>query len=213
LTDYLTEDYVVNGETGLGSLYPVHWTSDDTYLYFTPFLGFSGGGTCFYYHSRVQGLYRINVNSGFISAVLRTTAKPALYEIAFSPVGAKVAYYGDHLTILDLRTGETTEIDTGGRQVGNLTWSPDGANLAFGTCQATEDYDSIVKSDIKVHLLQSKDVNTIMEVNKSILRIVEWDASFRLKLINSDEHTGDDRQLYYDWISGIVTTPTPTLQP
>lgn len=207
--DYLSAEFIRDGGTPMGGLYPKHWTSNDEYLYFTSYIAFDGGGTCFYGFG-VSGLYRLNVNTGFVSTVLTARSSPEGYLIAFSPGGGKLAYVADRLVILDFRTGENTNIDPGATIAGDLAWSPDGTKLAFATCSPSEDFYTIQKSGIKIYSLETHKLKTIMEVENNFLSINRSEGNQKLKIVNTDEQTGKEGYFYFDWSTGQVTTPLPT---
>lgn len=109
LVDFLPAEFVHDGTTGNGGLYPRHWTDDEKYLYFSSYIGWEGGGTCFYGFGDA-GLYRINLNDGTIATVLPTSPSGYGYEITFAPGGRRLAYTYAHLVILDLKTGEESTL-------------------------------------------------------------------------------------------------------
>jgi hypothetical protein len=212
IQDFVAPNFIHDGEVGEGGLYPEHWTNDAEYLYFTSYIGFDGGGTCVYGFG-VSGLFRLNVNTGAVSAVLKAKSSTQGYEIAFSPGGGKLAYISDTPAILDFRTGEKTIIDPGAAVAGDLVWSPDGSKLAFATCSPAEDFYTIKKSGIKIYSLETQELKTILEVEKNFLGIDKSEGNQKLKIVNSDIQTGKDDYFYYDWSSGRISTPSPTPQP
>lgn len=208
-TDYLAED-VVRGGAPLGNLYPIHWTGDGKYLYFITRFNISGGGPCFYGFNTV-GLYRLSLDDGTVTATLKDiSSSGAFYDFAFSPDGRRFAY-ADPFTIVDIRTGDEFTIETGGDGIGDLTWSPDGAYLAYSTCYATQDYSATAKSTINIFSIATHRSRTILEVNQDLLRIIFGNRGQVLIISTSNDQTGtfDDEAFYYDWASGQLSTPTP----
>lgn len=210
--DFLPADDIRNGFSPMGGLYPKHWTGDDAFLYFTSYIAFDAGGTCVY-GSNASGLYRINVNIGTVSTILSTKSPLDGYEVAFSPGGGKLAYLADRPAILDFRTGEKITIDPGEGVAGNLAWSPDGSELAFAVCIRSENFYSIKKSGIKIFSLKTRELRTIIEEGKSFLSIDKADENQQLKIARSDDQTGKTDYYYFDWPTGRLFKPTPTLQP
>jgi hypothetical protein len=195
--DYLS-DAVLN---------PVHWTYDERYLYFDAYVNFEGGGTCFYGYGE-QGLFRIDLINGKVSTVLPPTSWNG-YLFAFSPTGRWLAYegFGDP-AILDLRTGEKIAIDKGRNAIGNFTWSPDGTELAYATCEMSPDF-TVNKSAIEIFNTKSRSSRTIEELEKSFLTIEEWNDGNVIKIRSEDDRTGDSSYAYFDTLSSIFVTVTP----
>jgi hypothetical protein len=208
--DYLAEAYTRDGGTPMGGLYPASWSNDEVYLYFSALIAWDGGGTCFYGFG-VQGLYRINLNTGSVSITLPTTSSSSGYEYAFSPSGRRLAYTVENqqLVIRDLKTGEEINVVFGYEMVGDIAWSPDGFELVYSACQPTQDHVSIVKSAIRIYSLQSRTSRTILEVEKNLLTLTPWNDNKQLRINNEDYESGEDSYLYYDWSTERFTTPTP----
>ena len=117
--DYVSKEFIRDGQTPMGALYPVHWTNDEMYLYFRSAIGFSGGGTCFY-GGFGQGLYRLNLENGAVSATLSPLIGPDQYLISFSPNGRWLAYNTGVPTIFNLQTGEKIVLQEGKNRVGDF---------------------------------------------------------------------------------------------
>jgi hypothetical protein len=210
--DYLLDEFKTNGESNaMGNLYPIHWTNDETYLYFASIIAFDGGGTCFYGFG-VQGLYRINLVDEKVSMILPSTSGG--YDIAFSPTGRRLAYQGSgEPVILDLQTGEETIIKVGDNITGNFTWSPDGKELAYGTCQMYQDGNGnylVKKSGIRIFSIQEKSSRTVLELEKNFLTIDGWSDDNVIKVENEDFQAGNFVSLYIDAPSGNLVAATPT---
>jgi Tol biopolymer transport system component len=206
------EDYAAEGA---GSLNPIHWLNND-YLYFTSKPHISVWGACLYYESWSQGLYRIDLETGSVSATLPPLNHPD-YVIVFSPNGHRLAYNGagNHFAILDLRTGKEDVIKVKDHFIGNLTWSPDSSTLAYATCQDNQDGSEVVKSSIKVYSLNTHVSETILEEEGELLGIDVEDANPFLK-IAKDQYLNHPTYIWlYDWASGqfVNTDRTPTPAP
>ena len=209
--NHLTKEDTINDGIPMGGLFPAHWSSDSHYLYFTSYIAYDGGGTCFYGYG-VHGLFRVEVNTGAVSTVLPATSSFVGYYIAFSPTGRRLAYAGDgNPVILDLQTGAEIKLDVGNQAAGALTWSPDGSELAYATCQSIKEGNnfSVKRSTVKIFSIQKQESRTILEMEKKFLTIESWDANNIITVYSRDEqYLGDD--LFFDLNSSQWITPTPT---
>jgi len=120
LKDYVSKKYVHDEGAGMGGFHPEKWTNDGEYLYFSSALYSSGGYVCFY-DLTAQGLYRIKLNDGTVSAILPAEGASSDYTVSFSPTDRRLAYQGNgDLIIRDLQTSNEFTIGVEGT-VGNLT--------------------------------------------------------------------------------------------
>ncbi|MDR3578103.1 MAG: hypothetical protein P4L50_29915 [Anaerolineaceae bacterium] len=213
LIDFLPKSQVVDGQAGNGDLWPVYWTKDEKYLYFTSYVGFDGSGVCLYSFG-YDGLFRINLNDGTVTATLSESAWGAGYQLSYSPDGRRLAYTYESgpPAIVDLETGEKFTINVGSDNVGDLTWSPDGSQLAFATCRPTQDGSGVEKSSIKIFSLKTHSSKTVLEVMKNFLTIESQDGK-QFLISNSDEQGFFTDLLLYNWSSGQLATVTPTPSP
>ena len=203
--DYVSEEFIVDGQPPRGNLYPIHWGNDEKYLYFRSVIGFSGGGTCFYGHAG-QGLYRIDLETGTVSATLPPLIGPAGYILSFSPTGQWLAFNGGIPTLLNLQTGEKVFLQEGENQVGDFSWSPDGTQVAYGACQMSEDLLTEVKSTVRIFSLNTRQTKTLLEVEYGFLRIKVME-NYLMKIF--DEYNEPQSEVYFDWTNGRFITPTP----
>ncbi len=207
--DYVSKEFIQDGQTPMGALYPVHWTHDEMYLYFRSAIGFSGGGTCFY-GGFGQGLYRLNLENGTVSATLAPLIGPDEYLISFSPDGRWLAYNAGVPTIFNLQAGKKIVLHEGKNAVGDFTWSPDSSNLLYGTCQTSEDYLTIQASSIRIFSLETREAKTVLETKTGFLRIESGEGN---KPRIYDGYTNHPSYLYFDWSTQQVITPTVTPTP
>jgi hypothetical protein len=208
--DFLAKEFITTDGIPMGGLYPTYWSRDGGYLYFTSYINYDGGGTCFYGYGD-NGLFRIDLNTGTVSTVLPTTTSHIGYLFAFSPTGRRLAYKGDRdPVILDLQTGDEIKINIENQEAGNLTWSPDGLELAYSTCKKKQDGDlySVDKSAIKVFSIKANTSRTIIETEKNMLIITSWDANNIMKIIQGDYDYDQGGQLF-DLNSSQWITPIP----
>jgi len=201
---------LVPDHDGMGGLSPVHWTGDETYLYFTAYKSYDGGGACFYYPS-VNGLYQINLDSGTVATILPETDVPGSYEVAISPNSRWVAYTNnlDQPRILDLRTGETIEIEVGKYKTGSLTWSPDGNYLAYARCEIDQDPLKVKNSGLQIFAIKTRTLTTPLEVAGDWVIIESGEGRDFLTIRIENIETFSIRYQFYDWSTGQLTTPTP----
>ena len=212
-SDYVHPEFMQDEHTPMGGLYPQQWTADEKYLFFSSHIHFSGGPTCCYYGIGNHGLFRLDLTSGAVSVILPLRGSPSGYLYAFSPGGRRLAYVADPPVILDLRTGELTPFQVGEVDIGNLTWSPDGRELAYAACRSTADYLKVERSMVRIYSLETGLSRTILELERIFIRIQSWDGDRQLRILLEDWETRDVSYLYYDWASGALITPTPTPTP
>lgn len=207
--DFVGDDY----SQGIGGLYPVYWSNED-YLYFTVYIGFDGGGPCFYGFG-VQGLYRIDLKTGTSNAVLPTILDfGGGYLIRFSPDGARIAYDRNGITILNLKTGNKSKINVGKAAVGEFTWSPDGRKLAYSTCTWVPETLDTDKSKIQIYSLDENASRIIFETQGTMLGIKSLVGSPKFNIFEMDyAGIGGESDQFYDWNSNqliqVTLTPTP----
>ncbi|HNT55985.1 MAG TPA: hypothetical protein PKG95_14815 [Anaerolineaceae bacterium] len=201
---------LVQDHGGMGGLRPIHWTGDEVYLYFTAYKSYDGGGVCFYYPT-VNGLYQINLDSGTVATILPETDVPGSYEVAISPNSRWIAYTNnlDQPRILDLRTGETVEIEVGKYRTGNLTWSPDGDYLAYARCEIDQAPLKVKNSGVQIFAIKTQTLATLLEVAGDWVVIESGEGRDFLTIRIENIETFSARYQFYDWSTGQMTTPTP----
>lgn len=200
-------DYIWNPETP-GGLYPQVWSGDSQYLYFTSAIAMGGGGGCFY-GTGPQGLYRMNVSSGVVSAVLPMSKMIQQYTFAISPTGRRLAYKGlDNPVILDLQSGDETTLKVGKDIIGDFTWSPDGLELAYSVCQENADDSQVHWSAIKLFSVEENDSRTLLALDNHFLTIYRWHEN-TLEVNQRNEETYETTTLLFDLLSGQWLTATP----
>jgi len=205
--DYLSKEYIESGIPE-GSLHPKQWSPDGKFLYFAPSMSYSGGGGCLY-ATQGQGLYRINVDDGTVSAILPSLSTDTMgYFFAISPTGRRIVYQGTgNPTILDFKTGQQTILNMG--MIGDPIWSPDGLELAYALCQVGNEQNdcSVRKSDIQIYSVHNNSSRTIIELEKVALHIEGWDGKI-LKILQRNEQC-EESYLLFDVSNNQWLTPTP----
>jgi hypothetical protein len=190
-------------------LYPMYWTHDDVYLYFSSYVNASGGGTCFYGFGW-PGLFRFNTTDGTWTTVLGIQGDWwEDYRISFSPFGRHFVYALDFPILVDYITGEEVHLGAAGGVAGSFVWSPDGSELAYAYCRASEDYETIEESGIRIYSLQSGSTRTIVQAPGNFFNLFDQDRGDRLKIAEWDMQHGEDLYADYDWSTGQLTSFTP----
>ena len=195
------KDYV---EFGFGSFHPEHWSNDGKYLYVAVSVSYSGGGDPCYSGFGLEGLYRIDLNSGIISNIL-----PAGYDFSFSPTGRRLAYiykYNGKLFIRDLQTGNEINVAKNSN-VETFAWSPDGLELAYTNCE--NDSHSITKSIAKIFSIEQNASRTILEMQKVFLAVKNWDTNNIITIDGWDENYKNVDDLFFNTNTNQWITPTP----
>jgi len=208
--DYLSKELFKDG-IPMGGVYPNHWTTDGRYLFFNARIYGDGGGPCFY-GSGSTGLFRLDVLTGKISAVLPITQDYKGYEFAFSPNGRWLAYYLKSFLLLDLQTGKITTMPGKNVRHANFIWSPDGEQIAYVTCELDQTGNSVERSTVEIFSLESTTSKIIYESEEYTLNIERWNNN-QLLWIYYEDNLNDDSSLYYNWSIKQLVTPTPTPKP
>jgi WD40 repeat protein len=171
--DFIHPNSLQNGETPLGSLYPKVWSSDGVYLYFSPALGYSGGGDqCFPRFDEDYGLFRLNVRNGsWVTLIPPTDLFPG-HGIEFAPTGRRYAVDMNGVTITDLNTGKVVMLDVPATVEG-LSWSPDGTRLAYTVAGCGD--DQLVKfSSVYIWDASANQTQELFSVDGVLLTPEEW---------------------------------------
>jgi WD40 repeat protein len=120
-----------------GGLWIVRWSRDERYAYFFSDLG-GDGGECFYQsRDRGAGLFRLDLQSGWVTTILPPSNDFGWYGFSFSPTDRRLVYgiQARDLKILDIATGKTIDITSGvnNYETGGYVWSSDGMQLVYST--------------------------------------------------------------------------------
>jgi hypothetical protein len=118
---------------------PVRWTKNEDFVYLTVQTANSAG-----LYPGADGLFRLDLSTGKLRAVLKPAAAPlsTTYAFKFSPGGNKLAYINQAVqpvTLVILETGTGTEqkitLDARFTQGGSLLWSPDEKELLISVLE------------------------------------------------------------------------------
>jgi hypothetical protein len=207
-SDYLS-DYVKNRDGNpMGGLIPIHWTADEQYLFFAPYVSYDGGSTCNYGFGN-GGLFRLNINDGKVSTILPLTDWMIGYFFAFSPNGRFLAYIYHSPHILDLSTGENYSFKIDENLSGNLIWSPDGSQLGFATCEIDpNDYEKTLNSTVQIITLATQEKRILKSAPGTFFRIEQGNDNSYFLISERDDNWEEGFSLYY-WDTGLVITATP----
>jgi hypothetical protein len=215
--DFLDPDAKEPGVAVSSDVYPLHWSPDGHYLYFTSYSGAEGGGTCFYGFG-VQGLFRLDLQTGKVSTILALLPPDDWngYEIAFSPTGRRFSYSrgyaegGNSFHIIDILSGHETTFPTE-QENGTFRWSPDGTSLAYSTSLCNFKAMKVVHSFIKVLTIADLSTRTIAQSDTDFLTIDGWSAETSLLTVESLSYlTNKTRTLSLDSQKSIVISSATT---
>lgn len=180
-----------------GSLYPVFWSPDGNFLYFSIGLGYSGGGNdCFPRERGNYGLFRLDLATGVHSTVVPSTDTFPGYEIRFSPTGRYYSITEWNLIIADLKTGGSFEIVPQGI-IEKMSWSPDGKKLAYSDADCND--DGIMFSAIYVWDSTTNHIQKLQEMKGTLLTPELWLDNSTLRFIGLEFINNHDFYNIYEY--------------
>jgi WD40 repeat protein len=196
-----------------GYIYIQSWSNDNRYLYFST-AHFGDGGLCFIgYDSGGFGLFRLDVQTGVITALLPLRSEFAQYTWSFSPSGRRFVYeqVNNAIHLWDLYTGEVTSIQLPNdiNHIGGFLWSEDGLRFAYtavGSMESKQGYYELYLTDIAAN---STRVLMKSPITKCV-RAFSWASKNVLNIEILDESTWTFLQASIDInTSQFVATPAP----
>lgn len=210
-------EQIFESNEGAGTIFPVNWSKDGRYLYFTQV------GCCADNDSMRTGnmLYRMDLGTGKWEMII----DGYFNHYSFSPTGRRLLYIindqaatGNPLVIhiRDLNSGIEKEFTFSDfEQAGYVVWNDDGTRLAMttktGNIFAENQLFSIVEINIK-----DDTSKVIIRDNLGQVRVVHWSDNDILT-IEKYSYYGADYQyyeiaehVYYDLNSDEFVTSTPT---
>lgn len=162
-----------------GTLYPQFWSPDGEFLFFATALGYSGGGNDCFPGFGVYGLFRLSLATGAWTTFIPPTDSFPGYEIKFSPTGRRFAADLDGILIADLQIGEITQIDEPG--VMDLSWAPDGVNLAYSVAKCGE--EEVYSSSIYIWNALTTQIQILTATEgRKVLRLESWSDNSTLRV-------------------------------
>lgn len=207
LSDYFAEEFNGQGNP-MGGLIPLHWTADEQYLFFSPYVAWDGDSTCFYSIGDA-GLFRISIKDGKVSTILPISQMMQGYFFAFSSNDRYLAYIYKDLHILNINSGDNYSLKLKNTAFGDLTWSPDDSSLGFSTCEVDPDNENeIINSSIQFISVLTHERKIIKEIPEKVLRIEYREDTSYLLISEYGGNWKNDISLYY-WDTGLVITATP----
>lgn len=168
-----------------GVINSIFWDVDDSYLYFSISIGWSGGGDeCFSWDVRT-GLFRLNLKNG----TWVTLVNPSEYfpgdHIEVSPTGRRYVSDINGILITDVYTGEVTQIKADGIMA--FRWSPDGIKLAYSTSNCNEE-GFVISSSVFIWDSITNEAQEIFTVEKEVLTPTRWDNNSIIRF-EGEKHT------------------------
>jgi hypothetical protein len=131
-------------------LWPLAWTPDNRYFYFTSNISRDGFGDCLF-DLGSQGVYRLDTTTGKIEPIrpLLSSADGSYYDVSISPNGRYLIYDTEKaITFTDLSTGKSTETTVGEfTSAGGFEWSSDGKSLTYTQCTYSEE-GTFIESEV-----------------------------------------------------------------
>lgn len=158
---------------------PYRWTADGKYLYFYPkyYPGLDGGNTTTIFHTFINDLYRINLQTGEFELVLQTKDFDAL---SISPNDQFLVYsQWDEPNIIyvrNLQNGDNAKVTLNEDIIasGHFTWSPDSESVVFVTPHGIRNLptvDDTSSTSIFVLTLKNMRVQKILSEDTRIFAI------------------------------------------
>jgi hypothetical protein len=204
--DFWYKEAIENDYTLDGTLYPLFWSMDETFLYFGPHYAYDPSSACEYAFG-ISGLYRINVETGEITTILSP-----LYNWIYSasPDGQWLVISSDKLYLLNRYTWEKYPINLDGN-LNSVNWSQDNSKIVFSSCKWIKDKNPWLDiSTISLFTIESKTLQRLV-INEG--RFLDISAlGDQLMIEGIGEGNGNNGNNYlYDWSTGklIEVTPSP----
>jgi Tol biopolymer transport system component len=196
------------GQSVTGAILPFHWSKNGRWVY-AALSADRDDGACGVY-GKGQTVVRVELSTGKGQVLLQGTPAFARFEAAVSPDDRYFMYALNGARqfdprVMDLQTGEivTYALDEAVGQVGQSTWSPDGAHLVALTatefCRTqTNDYQLAILDQAAREARQ-----VTLPVPATAFVPVRWRDATTLELWC--ECTGPDDRWALDVVSGQIT--------
>lgn len=196
--DFLPSEFLELNRKPPGGLITLFWDIEESYLYFSNSIGWSGGSDFCFSGGGTLGLFRLDLQTGLWVELIEPPNYFPGDEIEFSPTGRQYAVNIDGIRINDLKTGEVIQLDVNGFI--ESVWSPDGTKLAYSIAKCNEE-GYIVDSSLYVWDSLTNTSNLILRVEKALLFPVSWNDFSALR-IDCDEYivgTGRSNYTFYEY--------------
>lgn len=177
----LYKDHIPPMDFADGGLLVVHWSNDGRYTYFTSFLG-GGGGECFF--SRLDtgsGLFRLDLQTGQIKAILPVRDNTIWYGFSISPTDRRLVYgvHSLNLNVFDIATGQSIRVvhekDFG--QGGGYIWSPNGLGVVYSTVTYNANHVGREGYSLRLVDAQSGSERILLESAEDCYEAVSWNEN------------------------------------
>jgi hypothetical protein len=184
------------------------------YLYFSPALGYSGGGDqCFPRFDGDYGLFRLNVKNGtWVTLIPPTDSFPG-YGIEFTQTGRRYATNMNGVTITDLYTGDVVMLDVPATVEG-FSWSPDGTRLAYTVASCGDDL--VESSSVYIWDAATNQTQELFTEDGVLLRPDKWMDDSTIDILGEQYVDLDTIYTVYEYnipqgnlIFSVTLTPLP----
>jgi hypothetical protein len=202
-----------------GSVYPLYWTRNSSYLYFTSRFCCADTDTM----SNGDMLYRMDLSTGEWKMLI----DGYFNYYSFSPTGRRLLYILNDqahpdgpflvLHIMDLSTGEEAKYEFPQfEQAGNVTWKADGLHLAMMTKTGNYFDENVLFSIVLLDVRDGRS-ETLIADDPNAPAMVDW-SDDDILTVESFAYLGPDgsghyyslvERRYYDLKIGAWITPMP----
>jgi len=208
---------IFESENLYGSIFPIHWSINDNFLYFSQY------SCCADNDTMMNGnmLFRLDLKTGDWTMIMGGYFN----HYSFSPTGRRLLYIindqaatGKPLVIhiRDLNSGMEKEFTFPEfEQAGNVSWSEDGTRLAITAKTGNVFEENQLFSLIEINLLDEEST-VIMRDNEGWIWVKNWVGNDILTIEKysyygmNNQYYDIAEQLYYDLNSNGFVTPTST---
>ncbi len=208
-------DQIFETEDSYGAIFPVHWTSDGSFLYFSQFSCCADNDTM----TNGNMLYRLDLKTGDWKMVMGGYFN----HYSFSPTGRRLLYIindqaatGNPLVIhiQDLNSGAEKEFTFPEfEQAGYVLWNDDGTRLAITTKTGNIFEENQLFSIVEINI--KDDTSKVLLLNnKGKVWVTNWSDNDILTIEKYSYYGTDNQyyeiaeQIYYDLNSNEFTTST-----
>lgn len=206
---------IFESENLYGSVFPIHWSINDNFLYFSQYSCCADNDTM----TNGNMLFRLDLKTGDWKMIMGGYFN----HYSFSPTERRLLYIindqaatGKPLVIhiRDLNSGMEKEFTFPEfEQAGNVSWNEDGTRLAITAKTGNIFEDNQLFSLIEINLLDDKSI-VIMRDNKGWIWVKNW-LDNDILMIEKYSYYGMNNQyydiaeqIYYDLNSNGFVTPT-----
>lgn len=210
-------DQIFETENMYGSVFPVHWSINDNFLYFSQYSCCADNDTM----TNGNMLFRLDLKTGDWKMIMggyfnhysfSTTGRRLLYIINDQAATGRPLV----IHIRDLNSGTEKEFTFSEfEQAGNVSWSQDGTRLAITAKTGNIFEENQLFSIVEINLKDDTS-KVIMRDNKGWIRVIHWFDNDILTIEKYSYYGANNQyykiaeQIYYDLNSNEFTTSTPS---